>query len=187
MENNDLENQFLLLAKDIYQKITDFVAANKGDDEKFYENAILKLNDGRKIVVPFNNSGLYEFIMLDNIKSDINKGLSGDKFFIGNTKEFGFSASVEIFDSKKDDRISLVVDGKKQEEKKNFSQKEIREIKEYMGNLYAQIESIEYDKENTQSIANYNKEEREKYSKEQVEARRQSILEQLNNNTNKTR
>ena len=48
------DEEILELGKKIYEKIWNFVQANKGDDDKYYENCYLRLPDGRAICLHFS-------------------------------------------------------------------------------------------------------------------------------------
>ena len=64
----NLEKQMVSLGKEIYQQIMTFVHTNQENDDFFYENAILKLKDGRKIIVPFH--GGFADIIIKNQQLD---------------------------------------------------------------------------------------------------------------------
>ena len=44
----NFDDKVIMLGKEIYKKVYDFVQANKGDDNKLFKKAMLKLKDGRK-------------------------------------------------------------------------------------------------------------------------------------------
>ena len=52
-KNKKFNKQVEGIGKDIYEKVSAFVQENKGDDEKLYSYAMLKLSDGRIMTFSF--------------------------------------------------------------------------------------------------------------------------------------
>ena len=62
----DLGTQAKNLGLEIYNKVTKIVKENKGDNDKYYRNAILSLSDGRKVEVPFHPDSCESNIRIHN-------------------------------------------------------------------------------------------------------------------------
>lgn len=160
----DFENQIKLLGKDIYQKVISFVEANKGDDDKLYRGAKLKLKDGREMFVPFNPWGGQPDIKIWNYEwnEELQRG-NGDAFSIMAESGYGFLVDITFYNLDKDN-THFVASDMKYPHQKELSADEINAIKNYMAQLYEQVSTLEYDKEATRSISNFTQEARRQYN-----------------------
>ena len=165
----DFNNEIKTIGKDIYEKVSAFVEANKELDDAVYQGAILNLNDGRKMYVPFANnieSGkvkIYNYQWNEELQSG-----SGEKFWISAESDHGFLVSITIFNLNKDDLFFTVADDNAFQIELSEEDKNI--IKNYMTKLQEQIPTLEYDKEATRSENNFT-----------FEAKRGHIIQKYNN------
>ena len=160
----DLENLVIKLGKEIYEKVLTFVQTNKGDDDKYYSNAILKLSDGRKIIVSFD--GLLKNLEIWNHhwNEEFQKG-SGDSLIITHNTPFGFSIDISLYYLDKDD-IDFYASEKEIPYyiKSDLTKEQKETIKLYIEQLYKQIATLEYDKEATHSVNNFTPIVRKQYN-----------------------
>lgn len=163
----DLENQVKAIGKEIYEKVSSFVQANKGDDDKLYSNAILRLSDGRQMVVPFNAWGGQPDIKIWNYQwnEELQRG-SGDSFSIMLESGYGFLVDITFFYLDKDD-VYFIASEKEYHYKRDLTEEQKETIKSYMAQLYEQISTLEYDKEATRSVSNFTHEARKQYNIQQ--------------------
>ena len=162
----DLENQVMIIGKEIYEKVFSFVQTNKGDDDRLYNSAILKLSDGRKVVVSFPKWDKGE-ITISNYKW--NKKLErdeGEYFYILPESGYGFLINITFYYLDKDDLI-FTISEKENPYKVELTDEEKEIIKTYMEKLYEQMDTLKYDKEATHSISNYTYEAKKQYNIQQ--------------------
>lgn len=161
----DLENIVLSLGKEIYQIVTDFVEENKGNDDKLYRSAILKLKDGRVMRVPFNAHEQGEVsLSIDNHEwnSDLGKTV-GEYFCIDTPTPHGMFVDGAVFFDY--DRVDV---------RFSFSESpyypimpmtsDVEFVKKFVLQIRDGVSKLEYDKEATCSIDNLNYEEKKKYN-----------------------
>lgn len=160
----DFENQIKLLGKDIYQKVISFVEANKGDDDKLYESAILNLKDGRRMRVCFDSFRGTPNINISNYNwnEELQRG-AGDYFHIMPKSGYGFLVGINLCYLDKDE-VDFTASEIKYPHQKELTEEEANAIKNYMAQLYEQVSTLEYDKEATRSISNFTREARRQYN-----------------------
>lgn len=172
----DLENQVKNIGKEIYEKVTAFVQANKGDDDKLYSNAILRLSDGRKMVVPFNAWGGQPDIKIWNYQwnEELQRG-SGDLFSIMPKSGYGFLVDITLYYLNKD-KLDFTT-SEKYPYKSDLTEEQKETIKSYMAQLYEQISTLVYDKEATRSVSNFTFEAKKQYNIQQFNEEMRKLSE----------
>lgn len=161
----DLENQVIAIGKEIYEKVFAFVQANKGDDDKLYSNAILRLSDGRKMVVHFNARGgqpdinIWNYQWNEELRRD-----TGDSFRIMPESRYGFLVRIKFYYLGK---VYFTASEQERPYKSDLTEEQEESIKVYMAQLYEQISTLEYDKEATHSVGNFTFEARKQYNIQQ--------------------
>ena len=173
----DLENQVKAIGKEIYEKVSAFVQANKGDDDKLYSKAILRLSDGRKMVVPFNAWGGQPDIKIWNYQwnEELQRG-SGDSFSIMHKSGYGFLVDITLYYLDKD-QVDFKASEKEYPDKNDLTEEQKETIKSYMAQLYEQISTLEYDKEATRSIGNFTFEAEKQYNIQQFNEEMRKLSE----------
>ena len=173
----DLENQVKAIGKEIYEKVYTFVQANKGDDDKLYSKAILRLSDGRKIVVPFNAWYGQPDIEIWNYKwnEKLQRG-SGDSFSIIPKSGYGFLVDITLYYLDKD-KVKFTASEEDYPYKSDLTEEQKETIKSYVAKLYEQISTLEYDKEATRSVGNYTFEARKQYNIQQFNEEMRKLSE----------
>ena len=165
----DFNNEIKTIGRDIYEKATAFVEANKGLDDAVYLGAILNLNDGRKMYVPFANNYESGKVTLYNYQwnEELQKG-SGEEFWIsaesshGFLGSHGFLVSITIFSDK--DNLSFTVADDNHQFQEELSEKNKNIIKNYIVQLQEQMSTLEYNKEATCSVQNMTRNARKDYN-----------------------
>lgn len=157
----EFENEFLLFSKDIYNKVFKFVGENINDFNKTFESVFLKLLDGRRIEVSFDENDYFLRIENNKFLPTLENGKLvekqfGDSFFIGNTKYYGFSAKYELFNCKDGKSLSYQIGDEKYVAKTQINDEDIPVIKQYMEKLSSQIDSLAYDDEKNYSSSSLN-------------------------------
>ncbi len=173
----DLENQVKNIGKEIYEKVSAFVQANKGDDDKLYSNAILRLSDGRKMVVPFNAWGGQPDIKIWNYQwnEELQRG-SGDSFSIMPKSGYGFLVDITFYYLDKD-QVDFTASEKEYPYKSDLTEEQKETIKSYMAQLYEQISTLVYDKEATRSVGNFTSEAKKQYNIQQFNEEMRKLSE----------
>lgn len=163
----NLESQVKTLGKDIYKKVSAFVETNKGDDDKLYRSAILRLSDGREMVVPFHPWVDQSDIMILNYKWDEEFQRNvGDSFSVMHKSRYGFLVDITLYYLDKDN-LEFTASEEEYPYKKELTDEEKEIIKTYMAQLYEQINTLEYDKKATHSVSNFTREAATQYSIQQ--------------------
>ena len=171
----DFNNEIKTIGKDIYEKVSAFVEANKGSDPDFYNVAILNLSDGRKMFFSFDSHGWLRIFNFE-WNDELDKG-SGEEFNISAKSTYGFLVNINILTLDKDYLSFTVADdnhqfqGELSDENKNI-------IKNYMTKLQEQIQTLEYDKEATCSIENMNFKARKEYKIQKFNDEVKKMLEE---------
>lgn len=173
----DLENQVKAIGKEIYEKVYTFVQANKGDDDKLYSKAILRISDGRKIVVPLNAWDGQPDIEIWNYKwnEKLQRG-SGDSFSIIPKSGYGFLVGIKLYYLDKD-KVSFTASEEDYPYKSDLTEEQKENIKSYVAQLYEQISTLEYDKEATRSVSNFTFEARKQYNIQQFNEEMRKLSE----------
>ena len=178
----DLQNELVAIGKEIYEKVSAYVQANKGDDDKLYRSAILRLSDGRKMFVDFDEQGV---ISTGNIKFDEegNKIVYcyGLQIYSYTTDGYGFTVIIGLQDPNKA-RIQFIASEKGYPYNapgNDFygTEKEKEAIKSYLEQVHKQIPTLEYDKEATHSVDNFTKEARKEYNIQQFNEKMRELSE----------
>ena len=173
-----LENFVMEKGREIFEKVRAFVIANEDDDHKFYNCAILKLSDGRRMTVSFDEFNGPD-IKIDNYYwNDKIDDYSGDCFTIMPKANYGFSVSIELFDIDKTN-MKFVASEKEIPIRyiKELTDQQKKYVETYIMQLYNQLSSLEYDKEATHSINNMNPEVRREYNIQQFNLAIQKMRE----------
>ncbi len=173
----DLEKQVIAIGKEIYEKVSAFVQANKGDDDKLYRCAKLRLSDGRQMIVPFDPWGATPDIDISNYQwFEVPKRGAGDYFHIFHKSAYGFLVKINLFYL---DREPLDFPASEEENyyKTDLTEEEKEIIKLYMAQLYEQIPTLEYDKEATHSVDNFTEKAREQYNIQQFNEEMRKLRE----------
>ena len=148
-----------ILSKDMYKKIRTFVQENKDTDDKFYENAILKLDDGREVFFNFKNHN----IEIRNIKfNEETLSNSGDIFTV-RPKIFDFSIGIDYYYTN-EKTIHYTISKSLQSSGRYFTEEKEKEILIYISYLYNRLSSLEYDKEKTRAVSNLKPDIKRKYN-----------------------
>ena len=173
----DLNNQVKAIGKEIYEKVSAFVRANKGEDDKLYRNAILRLSDGRKMVVPFNAWGGEPDIKIWNYQwnEELQRG-SGDSFSILPKSGYGFLVNITLYYLDKDE-VDFTASEQEYPYKSDLTEEQKETIKSYMTQLHEQISTLEYDKEATRSVGNFTYEARKQYNIQQFNEEMKKLSE----------
>ena len=155
-KNKKFNKQVEGIGKDIYEKVSAFVQENKGDDEKLYSYAMLKLSDGR--IMTFSFPDMWESsstICIDEEKLDKDTHrYSGNKFTIMPSKKNNkYQVSISLCNS--DAKRIHYVAGNKHSHNVDLTEEEKENILLYMAQIYEQLPTLEYDKELTHSVDNY--------------------------------
>ena len=166
-------NRVINIVKKIYEKIDAFVKAHKGDDDKLFRNAILKLDDGRKITVPFARKGK---ITLHNNRENDTLQEDFDVDFVISPNHFRYKFLVEISFDNLDKSFSFA-ERNAYSYVENIDEEQMETIMSYLEQLYKQISTLEYDEDETYSIDNFTDEGRKQYN----------IIQQFNEEMKKLR
>ena len=145
------ENALLEKAGAIYRRVEEFVAANKGEDDKEYEKAYIALDDGRKIFFPFDEKSRQVRVW----KYNLNEGVRsyGDSCDILPTTDCGLVCTVQIFISDKD-AVKLTVSEKKTRNNHIISDEQFQLLDNYLTKLALSLETMKYDHEATRDDDN---------------------------------
>lgn len=173
----DLENQVKAIGKEIYEKVSAFVQANKGDDDELYKNAILRLSDGREMFFPFNAWGDQPNIEIWNYQwnEELQRG-AGDSFSIMSKSGYGFLVNITLYYLDKD-QVDFTASEQESPYKRDLTEEQKETIKSYMAQLYEQISTLEYDKEATRSVSNFTHEARKQYNIQQFNEEMRKLRE----------
>ena len=173
----DLEKQVIAIGKEIYEKVSAFVQANKGDDDKLYRCAKLRLSDGREMIVPFHPWNGQPDIKISNYQwFEVPKRGSGDYFSIMHKSAYGFLVRINLFYLDREP-LDFPASEKEYYYKTDLTEEEKETIKLYMAQLYEQIPTLEYDKEATHSVGNFTDEAREQYNIQQFNEEMRKLRE----------
>ena len=171
----DLENYVIIMGKKIYEKVLAFVRANKGDDDKLYRNAILRLNDGRKMIFPFggNPGGADLQIWNYHWDDELQRGV-GDTFEILLKSGYGFLVNIALYNCDKDP-FAFHASDKGVPNKIDLTEEQKEAIMTYITQLYEKTLILEYDKEETHSVGNFTYDARDQYNIKQFKEAMQKL------------
>ena len=151
------------IGKDILNIVIKVIEENKGDDDKYYENAYLKLQDGTQITVRFKNY-LRKLIMSRLVWNNEYERNEGYYFSINTHTRYGFCVDVSLRYLDKENLDYVASD--KDYGNKELNEQEIETVIKFIDELHNKFLTVKYDKENTQRVENYNYEQACKYNKQ---------------------
>jgi len=157
------------LGKDILDLSLDVIEKNKGDDEKYYNNLYLKIKDGAKVYIPVRclNNHNKELAIRNYRWNDKYQRNEGYYIHIMTNSRYGFLVSIDLHYLNRDDIKHTACDKEYNNEELSVDDKNI--IKKFLENIHNQFLIVEYDKEKTQQVENYNYEEECKYNKQKYD------------------
>ena len=174
-KNISLEEQINLYGMKIFKSLVEFIDKHKEDDDKLYKAAILKLPDGRTILVSFS-SWDFSWAKIEDYhwNEEIQKG-SGVFFHIYPKSAYGFLTSINLcYLDKKD--IDFKASEKKYPYNNEITKEEQDILINYIKNLYEQLPLLKYDRDATHSINNLTYEAKKEYNIQQFN----ETMEKLN-------
>ena len=173
----NFDDKVIMLGKEIYKKVYDFVQANKGDDNKLYRKAILKLNDGRKMefLLELSLGEADVKIWNYNWNDELQSG-EGDAFSIMPRTQYGFLISVNFY-YLNNVNFYFTTSEKNYPYKKELTDEDMKKIVLYMNKLYELTDTLEYDKEATQSVNNLTYDAKKQYNIQQFNEAMQNLSE----------
>lgn len=151
------------IGKDILNIVIKAIEENKGDDDKYYECAYLKLQDGTQIIVRFKNY-LRKLNMSRLVWNNEYERNEGYYFSINTHTRYGFCVDVSLRYLDKENLDYVASD--KDYGNKELNEEEIEAVVKFIDELHNKFLTVKYDKENTRRIENYNYEEECKYNKQ---------------------
>ena len=173
----NFDDKVIMLGKEIYKKVYDFVQANKGEDNKLYRKAILKLNDGRKMefLLELSLGEADVKIWNYNWNDELQSG-EGDAFRIMPRTQYGFLISVNFY-YLNNVNFYFTTSEKNYPYKKELTDEDMKKIVLYMNKLYELVDTLEYDKEATHSVNNLTYDAKKQYNIQQFNEAMQNVSE----------
>ena len=163
IDNKQFDEQIMEIGREIYEKVSTFVKENKGRDSRLYNNAILKLGDGREMVYPFKPFGESNVKIWNYQWNDELQRGSGDAFGIMLDSGYGFLVDVHFYYLDKEN-LYYTASEKDYPYNKELTDEEKEDILLYLVQLQEQIPTLVYDKEATHTVSNYTYEAKHNYN-----------------------
>ncbi len=152
----EYESEIKRIAGEIYAKVTKFVDENKGNDDRYYENAYLSIDSELQIVYSFDDGSLY---ITDK------KGFNATWGFVikiqnGETecwyKDYKYESSLEFkLASCQREKLKKRYE-KELEKRKKLSDNTKKELIAYYEQFNKLADNMTYDRKNTENPDNFN-------------------------------